>query len=110
MKFKVGDQVLVTGGKDKGKKGKITAVFAKENRAVVENVNMYVKHRKPLNGQPGERLVLPRPLPTANFAILNNEGKQDRVGYQVNKSGEKIRIYKKTGKAVPELERTNKKK
>jgi large subunit ribosomal protein L24 len=92
MKFRVGDSVIVTAGKDKGK------------TVVVENINIYVKHIKPVQGQEGRRVENPRPLPTANVAIVNNEGKADRIGYKVNKDGSKVRIFKKTGKPVPTVE------
>jgi large subunit ribosomal protein L24 len=108
MKFKVGDIVLVTGGKDKGKQGKILKALPERNSVVVENVNMYVKHIKPLNGQAGQRVIRPRPLPTAKIAILNGEGKADRIGYKVNKDGTKDRVFKKTGKVVPETTREKK--
>jgi large subunit ribosomal protein L24 len=108
MKFKVGDTVLVTGGKDKGKQGKILKVLREANRVVVEETNLYVKHIKPTNGQAGQRVKRPRPLPTANVAIINNEGKQDRIGYKIAKDGSKERIFKKTGKAVPEPKKESK--
>jgi large subunit ribosomal protein L24 len=109
MKFKVGDTVLVTGGKDKGKQGKIMRVLKDANKVVVEEVNLYVKHVKPMQGKAGERVKRPRPLPTANVAILNNEGKQDRIGYKVAKDGTKERIFKKTGKVIPEAAKSTKK-
>jgi large subunit ribosomal protein L24 len=100
MKFKLNDVVIVTGGKDKGKQGKITRVFPKENTVVVEGVNMYVKHIKPMQGRAGEKIRRERALPTAKVAILNSEtGKADRVGYSVV-DGKKVRIFKKTGKAI----------
>lgn len=101
MKLKVGDQVLVTGGKDKGKKGAIISVLPAEDKVVVENVNMYVKHVKPMGDRAGQRLTYPRPLPTANVAIINDKGQADRIGYSVAKDGSKTRIFKKTGQAVP---------
>jgi len=101
MKFKVGDNILVTGGKDKGKTAKIVRVLPKENKVVVDGINMYVKHRKPMNDQPGEKLTLPRPLPTGKIAILNDKGVRDRIGY-VMKNDKKVRIFKKTGAEVPE--------
>lgn len=101
MKFKVGDTVLVTGGKDKGKQGKIVKVIPTKDKVLVEGVNLYVKHIKPMQGRPGDRVRQERPLPTANVAILNPDTKKaDRIGYQVNKDGTKTRIYKKTGKAI----------
>ncbi len=102
MKFKVGDTVLITGGKDKGKKGPIVKVFPKEEKVLVEGVNLYFKHIKPINDQPGQRAQRPRPLPTAKVAIINGEGKPDRIGYKVSKDGTKERVFKKTGKSVPE--------
>ena len=110
MKFRVGDNVLVTAGKDKGKKGKIIAVIADAEKVVVENVNMYVKHMKPMNGQAGQRLVNPRAMSTAKVAILNDEGKQDRIGYKMNKDGSKDRIFKKTGKVLATPVKEKKKK
>ena len=80
MKFKVGDQVLVTAGKDKGKKGAIIRVLPGENKVVVENVNIYVKHVKPVGDRAGQRLNYPRPLPTANVAVINDKGQADRIG------------------------------
>lgn len=106
MKFKVGDIVLVTGGKDKGKQGKILKALPEKNSVVVENANMYVKHIKPTSGQAGQRVLRPRPLPTAKVAIMNNEGKADRIGYKLNKDGTKDRVFKKTGKVVPEIKRS----
>lgn len=101
MKFKVGDQVLVTGGKDKGKQGKIVRVLPTIDKVVVEGLNMYVKHMRPYAGRPGEKIKKERPLPTANIAIMNPETKKvDRVGYTVAKDGSKTRIFKKTGKAI----------
>ncbi len=108
MKFLVGDKVIVTAGKDKGKTGKIIRVLPEENKVVVENVNIYVKHLKPMNGQAGQRLEQPRPLPTAKVAIVNNEDKPDRIGYKLKKDGTKERVFKKTGKAVPTAEKPKK--
>jgi large subunit ribosomal protein L24 len=100
MKFKVGDLVLVTGGKDKGKQGKITRVVPSRNAAVVEGVNLYVKHIKPYGEQAGQRVRRERALPVANIAILNDQGKADRVGYLVAADGTKQRVFKKTGKVI----------
>lgn len=102
MKFKVGDQILVTAGKEKGKKGTISQVFPEENKVLVAGINLYVKHIKPFSGQAGQRVQRERALPTANVAILNDKGQPDRVGYQLAKDGSKNRIFKKTGQVVPD--------
>ena len=100
MKFKVGDQVIVTAGKDKGKQGKITRVIPKENTVVVEGLNVYVKHIKPYGDRAGNRVQSERPLPTAKIAILNEAGKPDRIGYRIAKNGDKERIFKKSGTVI----------
>ena len=101
MKFKVGDQIIVTGGKDKGKKGTIARVIPTEHNVVIEGINMYVKQVKPYGDRAGQRASLPRPLSVANIAIINDAGNADRIGYQVTKDGQKTRIFKKTGQPVP---------
>ncbi len=110
MKFKLNDQVVITAGKDKGKKGKIVQVLPQKNQVVVEGINLYTKHIKPYGGREGERVRRERPLPVAKVAIVNDQGKADRIGYQVAKDGTKQRIFKKTGQAVPEPKETEKKK
>ncbi len=110
MKFKVGDKILVTAGKDKGRKGEISLVLPKKDRVVVRGMNLYTKHIKPQQGKAGEKKVLERSLPTANIAILNNKGEVDRIGYKVSKDGSKVRIYKKTGKVIVEKAREETKK
>jgi large subunit ribosomal protein L24 len=100
MKFKVGDTVTVTSGKDKGKQGKIVRVFPEAETVIVQGMNMYTRSFKPMMGQAGRRERKERPLATAKIAIVNAEtGKVDRIGYEM-KDGVKTRIFKKTGKAV----------
>lgn len=53
MKFKVGDEVIVTAGKDKGTRAKIIRVLPDQNKVVVQGANMYTRHRKPMGGQTG---------------------------------------------------------
>lgn len=100
MKFRVGDNVEVTSGKDKGKHGKVLRVYPKEGKVLVEGVNMYVRHIKPMQGRSGEKIRRERPLPAANVAIMNPDtGKVDRIGYKVT-NGKKVRVFKKTGKEI----------
>lgn len=100
MKFRVNDNVEVTAGKDKGKHAKITKVFPKEDKVLVEGMNMYVKHMKPVQGRAGERVRRERPLHTASVAIVNPAtSKVDRIGYKTIE-GKKVRIFKKTGEEI----------
>ncbi len=110
MKFKVGDKVLVTSGKDKGKKSEISAVFPAINKVLVKDVNLYFKHVKPFMDKPGEKRRSERPLSVAKIAILNDKDQADRIAYQVAADGKKERIFRKTGQIIKDQKVTAKKK
>ncbi|NCN23995.1 MAG: 50S ribosomal protein L24 [Candidatus Pacebacteria bacterium] len=111
MKFKVGDKVRVTAGKDKGKVGSIASVIPSKNKVVIAGVNMYAKHKKPQQGQAGEIVRRERPLPVSNIAVLNEKDQLDRIGFETTKKdGQKIRIFKKSGGVMPEPKIEKKKK
>lgn len=97
MKIKIGDQVLVTAGKDKGKRGKVTGVLPRSRRVVAEKINVYVRHIKPKGkGQAGQILKRERPLTIANVALVCPKCKeQTRVGYKITREGKKVRICRK---------------
>jgi len=97
MKIKVGDQVIVTTGKDKGKSGKVLQVVPKKQSVVVEGISIVVKHRKPMMGRSGERVTIQKPISISKVAITNQAGEPDRVGYQLNKDGSKTRVLRKSG-------------
>lgn len=97
----MGDTVIITAGKDKGKTGKVLRVLPEKDAVVVQGMNMYTRSLKPMAGRPGERKRQERALKAANVAILNPDtNKPDRVGYVVDKDGTKQRVYKKTGKLI----------
>lgn len=110
MKFHVGDTVRVTAGKDKGVTGEILAVDATANTVIVKGANLYTKHIKPMAGRAGDKVRRERPLSTAKVALLNDKGELDRVGYSVAKDGTKTRMFKKSGKPVPDAKKAEKKK
>lgn len=96
MKFKKGDEIIVTIGKDKGKKGKIEVVFPKENTVVVPGVNMFKRHMKRRDEKhPGGIIEKPRPLGMGKIALICPKcGKATRVGYSVT-GEDKYRVCKK---------------
>ena len=102
FKFKVGDKVIITSGKDKGKTSKIIKVIPDKNKVVVDGVGVYTRHLKKMGDQAGQKVQRLRPVPTAKIAILNKKNKPDRVGFKIDKKGAKTRIFKKTGQVVPE--------
>ncbi|MEI8232578.1 MAG: 50S ribosomal protein L24 [bacterium] len=76
-KFKKGDVVLVTGGKDKGKTGEIMKVFPKKDSVIVKGANMYKKHVKPTQNTQGGMVSKERPLSTGKISHVE-DGKQIR--------------------------------
>jgi large subunit ribosomal protein L24 len=99
LKLKSGDKVVVTTGKDKGKQGKILAVDIKNNRVLVEGVNMISKHTKPnAKNQQGGIIKKESYIHASNVMYLHN-GKATRLGAMI-KDGKKVRVAKKTGEVI----------
>ncbi|MBB5322290.1 50S ribosomal protein L24 [Marinobacter oulmenensis] len=101
-KIKRDDEVIVTTGKDKGKRGKVLKV-QDDGRVIVSGINMIKKHTKPnpMLGTPGGIVEKEAPIQVSNVAIFNPQtGKADRVGFQVKEDGSKVRIFRSTDEAV----------
>ena len=101
QKIKRDDEVIVIAGKDKGKRGTVKRVL--DNRFVVSGVNMIKRHTKPnpMQGKQGGIVEREAPIHASNVAIFNQEtGKADRVGFQIQEDGTKVRIYKSTQKQI----------
>ena len=97
MNFKTGDKVIVISGKDKGKEGKITNVLRKENRVVVEGINIVKKHVKGNGQTAGSITEVEAPIHASNVMIIDPKTKKPtRIGHKVNKDGKKIRVTKKS--------------
>jgi len=101
MKIKKGDTVVVTIGRDRGKKGKVEQVLPKEHAVLVAGVNMGKKHMKKRDEKnPGGIIDIRKPIDVAKVSIVCPSCSQPtRVGYLVTK-GEKIRICRKCGKKL----------
>jgi large subunit ribosomal protein L24 len=101
-KIRKGDQVIVTTGRDKGKRGTVTQ-RVDEERIVVDGVNVVKKHVKPnpLKGTTGGVVDKTMPIHQSNVAIWNAAtGKADRVGIKLLDGGKKIRVYKSSGEEI----------
>lgn len=95
FKFKVSDEVLITAGRDKGKKGKIQKVLTDENKVVVTGVNIYKRHRKATKSQKAGIYEITRPVPVANVSIICPKcSKPTRIGFLIEGKN-KYRICKK---------------
>ena len=106
MKIKKGDTVKVIAGKDKDKTGKVVSVDVKNNRVVVEGVNMITKHEKPsMSNQQGGIVNKEAPIHVSNVAFYDSKSKSAvKLGYKVavdeNGKKTKVRVNKKTGAEV----------
>jgi large subunit ribosomal protein L24 len=101
-KIRKGDQVVVTTGKDKGKRGTVLRVLD-TGRVVVEGVNRVKKHMRPnpVKGQTGGIVDKEMPLHVSNVMLFNPAtGKPDRVGFRSLDDGRKVRFFKSNSEVV----------
>lgn len=101
MKIRKGDQVKIISGNDKGKQGKVLAVFPQEGKIVVEGVNIKKKHVRPKQqGKKGELVRIPAPFSASRAMIICSKcGKPTRVAMQLAEN-KKYRTCKKCGGEV----------
>ncbi len=102
MRVKKDDTVVVISGKDKGKKGKVLQVFTKQEKVIVEGVNMATKHQKPnAKVQQGGIVHQEAPIHVSNVMLFDaKEGKGVRVGFKVLEDGTKVRVSRKSGEEI----------
>ena len=102
MNFKVGDEVVVIAGSDKGKTGKIVRTLRDENRVVVEGVNIVKKHQKATGQESGGIVEMAAPIHASNVMIIDPKTKKrTRVGHTTDeKTGKKIRNAKKSNEKI----------
>jgi large subunit ribosomal protein L24 len=101
-KIRKGDEVIVTTGKDKGRRGTVLEVLDDE-RVLVEGVNIAKKHTKPNPnvGEPGGIVDKAMPLNVSNLQVFNPKSKKgERIGFRVADDGSKVRIFRGTGDVV----------
>lgn len=101
-RIRKGDQVVVTAGKDKGKRGSVLSVVD-SHRVLVSGVNRAKRHTKPnpMAGVQGGIIEKEMPLQISNVALFNPvTGKGDRVGFKYLEDGTKVRFFKSTGEVV----------
>ena len=98
-KLKKGDTVIVLTGKDKGKKGEITTVMPKDNKAVVDGVNVAIRHTKQSAASQGGRIAKSMPIDLSNLSLIDANGKATRVGFRMD-GDKKVRFAKTIGEAL----------
>ncbi|MGA7675346.1 MAG: 50S ribosomal protein L24 [Rhizomicrobium sp.] len=100
-KIKKGDRVIVTTGRDKGKKGEVIKVFPKENRALVSGVNAVKRHQRQTQKQQGGIVSKELPVHLSNLAHVDpKSGAATRIGWKVLGDGRRVRFAKKSGEVI----------
>ncbi len=103
MKIKTGDTVVVITGEDKGKKGKVLASYPKENRVLVEKINMVTRHQKPnAKMQSGGIYEKEAPIHVSNVMLWDEKSKSGTRVKIEREDGSAQRISVKSGKAIAE--------
>jgi len=100
-RIRKGDQVIVTAGADKGKKGEVLRVMGE--KVIVQNVRIIKRHTKanPQAQQPGGIIEREAPIHASNVALFNPaSGKAERVGFKVLEDGRKVRVFRSSGEAI----------
>ena len=96
-----GDRVVVTAGRDKGKKGEVLKVFPKDDRALVSGVNVVKRHQRQTQTQQGGIVNKESSIHLSNLAHVDpKSGKATRVGFKILNDGRKVRFAKKSGEVI----------
>jgi large subunit ribosomal protein L24 len=100
-KIKKGDRVIITTGRDKGKKGEVLKVFPKEERALVSGINMIKRHQRQTQRVQGGIISKEAPVHLSNIAHVDPKtGDATRVGFKILGDGRKVRFAKKSGEVI----------
>jgi large subunit ribosomal protein L24 len=101
VKIKKGDRVIVTTGRDKGKKGEVLKVYPKDNRALVSGVNVVKKHQRQTQRVQGGIVSKEATVHISNIAHVDpKSGEATRIGFKVLGDGRKVRFAKKSGEVI----------
>ena len=101
-RIRKGDRVVVITGADKGKRGEVLAVRPKEDRAIVQGVNVAKKHTKPQGmGKPGGIIEQEATIHLSNLALIDPKtDKATRVGFRILDDGRKVRVARPSGNVI----------
>lgn len=101
FKIKKGDKVVAITGKDKGKTGEVLRVLRKEERVLVQGMNMVKRHQRPSQTSPGGIMDKEVPIHISNLALIDPKTSEPtRVGYKVVEGGRKVRIARRSGEMI----------
>jgi large subunit ribosomal protein L24 len=100
-KIKKGDRVIVTTGRDKGKRGEVRQVMPTEGRAIVAGVNLVRRHTRQTAQTEGGIITKESTIHLSNLAVLDPKtGQPTRVGFKILDDGRKVRVAKRSGDLI----------
>ena len=100
-KIKKGDKVVVTTGRDKGRSGEVMRVIPKEDRAVVQGINLVKRHQRQTQTQEAGIISKEATIHLSNLAYADpRDGKPTRVGFKILEDGRKVRFAKRSGDLI----------
>jgi len=100
-KIRKGDRVVVLSGRDKGRSGDVLKMMPKDNKAIVQGVNMVTRHQKQTASEEGGIKQKEAPINLSNLALSDpKDGKPTRVGFKFLNDGRKVRVAKRSGEEI----------
>jgi large subunit ribosomal protein L24 len=101
MKIRKGDRVRVLTGKFRGKEGEVMSVSPKDNKVIIDGINVAKRHQKPTRAmQQGGIIDKAMPIDASNVALIDSDGKPTRAGFRIDPDGTKSRIARRSGGAL----------
>ena len=101
-RIRKGDTVIVITGTSKGRRGEVTRVMPKDNKAIVTGVNIATHHVKPTRmGEPGGIQRREAAIHLSNLKLIDPKTSQPtKVGFRILEDGRKVRVARKTGEVI----------
>jgi large subunit ribosomal protein L24 len=100
-KVKKGDKVIVTSGRDKGKRGEVLRVYTADERVLVSGVNMVKRHQKQTARVQGGIVSKEAPVHRSKISHVDpTTGNATRIGFKTLEDGRKVRFAKKSGEIL----------
>jgi large subunit ribosomal protein L24 len=101
LKIKKGDKVVVLAGRDKGKTGEVLKAFPRDNKVIVQGVNVVKRHQKPTTTVQGGIIEREAKIHVSNVAHIDpKDSKPTRVGFKTLEDGTKVRVAKRSGEVI----------
>ncbi|MAU98140.1 50S ribosomal protein L24 [Aurantimonas sp. 22II-16-19i] len=101
QKIRKGDTVVVLAGKDKGRSGEVIKMMPKDDKALVQGVNMVKRHQRQTASQEAGIISKEAPIHLSNLAVADpKDGKATRIGFKTLEDGTKVRVAKRSGEEI----------